>query len=227
MLAKTSLLKMDEELSWKAKIVRKTSHYFMCEEDWPRFVRHHKFELGDMLIFYLIEKSIFHILLYFEKSLSTIKHFEELSSSDEERAAGGKGESHNEIKAYLFVCLHPGGFIMKEGNSNTKADNKLGVKKKAPETKEAKKVFLQRTESSTSEEEGVDPSHGSKKKKARETTEAKKADNDPSKPKRPARCSFVKRGRRFARDPDKPKKPEGACHDPISQVMMVPTLTHQ
>ncbi|PHU25378.1 hypothetical protein BC332_03710 [Capsicum chinense] len=197
----------------------------MCEEDWPRFVLHHKFELGDMLIFYLIEKSIFHILLYFEKSLSTIKHFEELSSSDEERAAGGKEESHNEIKAYLFVCLHPGGFMMKEGNSNTKADNMLGVKKKAPETKEAKKVFLQRTELSNSEEEADNMIN--MKKKARETTEAKKADNDPSKPKRPARCSFVKRGRRSARDPDKPKKPEGACHDPISQVMMVPTLTHQ
>lgn len=67
----------------------------MCEEDWPRFVLHHKFELGYMLIFYLIEKSIFHILLYFEKSLSTIKHFEELSSSDEERAAGGKEEVEN------------------------------------------------------------------------------------------------------------------------------------
>lgn len=51
---------------------------------------------------------------------------------------------------------------MKEGNSNTKADNMLGVKKKASETKEAKKVFLQRTELSNSEEEGVDPSHGSK-----------------------------------------------------------------
>ncbi|KAG5621436.1 hypothetical protein H5410_006654 [Solanum commersonii] len=84
MLAKTALLRTDEGMSWEAKIVRKASDYFICEGDWPWFVVYNKLELGDMLIFYLVEKSTFHVLPYSKKPHINIRHFEELSSSENE-----------------------------------------------------------------------------------------------------------------------------------------------
>ncbi|KAM3250482.1 hypothetical protein P3L10_004552 [Capsicum annuum] len=42
-------------------------------------------ELGDMLIFFLVDKSTFHVLPYYKKSITNIQYFEELSSSNEER----------------------------------------------------------------------------------------------------------------------------------------------
>ncbi|KAK4710380.1 hypothetical protein R3W88_004893 [Solanum pinnatisectum] len=41
-------------------------------------------ELGDMLIFYLVEKSTFHVLHYSKKPRINILHYEELSSSEDE-----------------------------------------------------------------------------------------------------------------------------------------------
>lgn len=90
MLAKTALLKTDEGLCWEAKIVREASDYFICEGDWPRFVLHHKLELGDMLNFFIIDKSTFQVLLYSKKSLTNFRQFEELSSSDEEEVENGE-----------------------------------------------------------------------------------------------------------------------------------------
>ncbi|KAH0696573.1 hypothetical protein KY289_014055 [Solanum tuberosum] len=84
MLAKTALLRTDEGMSWEAKIVREASDYFICEGDWPWFVVYNKLELGDMLIFYLVEKSTFHVLPYSKKPHINIRHFEELSSSENE-----------------------------------------------------------------------------------------------------------------------------------------------
>ncbi|PHU25368.1 hypothetical protein BC332_03700 [Capsicum chinense] len=78
MLAKTCLVKTDEGLSWEVKLVKETSHYFICEEGWSRFVMHHKLELGDMLIFFLVEKSTFYVLPYSKKSVTNVRHFEEL-----------------------------------------------------------------------------------------------------------------------------------------------------
>ncbi|KAL3376416.1 hypothetical protein AABB24_003042 [Solanum stoloniferum] len=69
MLAKTALLKTDEGLYWEAKIVKVASDYFVCEGDWPRFVLHHKLNVGDMLIFFLLDKSTFQVLRYSKKSL--------------------------------------------------------------------------------------------------------------------------------------------------------------
>ncbi|PHU25372.1 High mobility group B protein 2 [Capsicum chinense] len=154
MLAKTCLLKTDEGLSWEAKIVKETSHYFMCEGDWPRFLQHHKFESGDMLIFYLVEKSTFHVLLYSKKSLTNIRHFEELSSSDEEEAAEEKGEVKNveASRKANKVKMEPVQLSYLGDKSDSKADNMLGVEKKANEVK-MEPVIL-----SDSEEERVDPS---------------------------------------------------------------------
>ncbi|KAM3374610.1 hypothetical protein P3S68_013324 [Capsicum galapagoense] len=73
MLAKTALLK-----------TRETSDYFICKGDWPRFVVHHMLELGDMLIFYLVDKSTFHVVPYSKKPCTNIRHLEDLSSSEEE-----------------------------------------------------------------------------------------------------------------------------------------------
>ena len=68
----------------EAKIVKVASDYFVCEGDWPQFVLHHKLEVGDTLIFFLIDKSTFQVLLYSKRSLTKITHFEELSSSEDE-----------------------------------------------------------------------------------------------------------------------------------------------
>lgn len=84
MLAKTALLITDEGMLWEAKIVKEASDYFIREGDWPWLVLHHELELGDMLIFFLIDRFTFQVLLYSKKSLTKIRHFEELSSSDDE-----------------------------------------------------------------------------------------------------------------------------------------------
>ncbi|KAH0699133.1 hypothetical protein KY284_013348 [Solanum tuberosum] len=84
MLAKTDLLRTDEGMSWEVKIVREASDYFIGEGDWPWFVVYNKLEVGDMLIFYLVEKSTFHVLHYSKKPRINIRHYEELSSSENE-----------------------------------------------------------------------------------------------------------------------------------------------
>ncbi|MCD7472244.1 hypothetical protein HAX54_013270 [Datura stramonium] len=95
----------------------------------------------------------------------------------------------------LFVCLSGsfsqlGGFIMKVGKSGAKADNMLGVKKKAPETKEAKKnVKMELVELLDSEEESFDPLRGSKD--GGNPCEDRSPVKDPNKPKRSASSFFV------------------------------------
>ncbi|MCD7472243.1 hypothetical protein HAX54_013269 [Datura stramonium] len=90
MLAKTCLLKSNVVvgMSWEANIVRKKSNYFICDGDWQQFVVHHQLELGDILLFFLIDKSTFHVLAYNQKCYSNFSGsplFEELSSSSEEK----------------------------------------------------------------------------------------------------------------------------------------------
>ncbi|WMV14997.1 hypothetical protein MTR67_008382 [Solanum verrucosum] len=304
MLAKTALLKTDEGLYWEAKIVKVASDYFVCEGDWPRFVLHHKLNVGDMLIFFLLDKSTFQVLRYSKKSLANIRQFEELSSSEDEienveenneasrklkkvkmeavQLSGkrvdppggskdggnpcysnlGKSDAKapetnkvNEVKMEPVIlsdseeervdpsrgskdrgnpCYsHPG------GKSHAKDDNMLGLTKKTPETKEAKRVFMELIVLSDSEEENIHPPCGSKnwgnlcylhpgfmmirgksdakadnmhsvKKKVVETKKAKKAAKDPDKAKSPASAFYVKRGWRSDRNPNKPKKPAGA-----------------
>ncbi|XP_060195119.1 high mobility group B protein 6-like [Lycium barbarum] len=146
-----------------------------------------------------------------------------LLDSEEERVRQSSGSKDGGHPCYS----HP-------GKSDAKVDNMLGVKKKAPETKEVKKVFKEIVELSDSEEEKVDPSRVSKDggnpcyshpggksvakpdnmlgvKTAPESKEAKKATEDPNKPKRPPASAFYeKRGRKSAKDPNKPKRPAGA-----------------
>ncbi|XP_060194840.1 B3 domain-containing protein REM13-like [Lycium barbarum] len=91
MLAKTCSLKTDQagKSSWETKIVREKSNYFICEGEWPHFVVHHKLEMGDVLIFLLIEKSTFRVQPYTQKCYRNfIQHFEELSSSSSEEDIG-------------------------------------------------------------------------------------------------------------------------------------------
>lgn len=88
-LAKTCLLKTDiaAGMSWEAKIVKENSHFFICDGEWPKFVAHHKLKLGDILLFFLVDKSTFHILPYGQKTCKNLcrrQLFEELSSSSEE-----------------------------------------------------------------------------------------------------------------------------------------------
>ncbi|KAM3342751.1 B3 domain-containing protein REM9-like isoform X1 [Capsicum galapagoense] len=132
MLAKTCLVKTDEGLSWEVKLVKETSHYFICEEGWSRFVMHHKLELGDMLIFFLVEKSTFYVLPYSKKSVTNVRHFEELSSSDEENTQIGPSRISKKVKTESIESLG--------GKSDTKAASMLDVRKKVLETKEAKKA---------------------------------------------------------------------------------------
>ncbi|XP_060195111.1 high mobility group B protein 6-like [Lycium barbarum] len=193
MLAKTCILKTDVAgISWKHE---------------------------DVLIFFLIEKSTFHVLLYSQKQCGNLdgrQLFEELSSSSEEEGEGEEEEEEKEeenieasrklkkvkmkrgessgkskwsqepidISDFEEECVNPSrsskdggnpGFSRPEVKSDAKADNMLGLKKKAPETKEAKKVA-----------------------------------KDPDKPKRPTSAFYVTRGRRSASYPDKPKRPAGA-----------------
>ncbi|XP_047267761.1 ribosome quality control complex subunit 2 isoform X2 [Capsicum annuum] len=87
MLAKTCLLKTDEGIFWEAKIVREKCGYFICEGDWSQFVEYHKLKQGNMLLFFLIDKSTFQVLPY--KQIHFRKRpgrqvFEELSSSSQE-----------------------------------------------------------------------------------------------------------------------------------------------
>ncbi|XP_059294967.1 high mobility group B protein 6-like isoform X2 [Lycium ferocissimum] len=299
MLAKTCLLKTDvvAGMSWEAKIEKEKPNYFICKEDWPQFVVYHKLEIGDFLRFVLIDKSTFHVLLYSKKHSRTLRPFEDLSSSEEEEEEyekedeveiveenvdasrksnpfsgsndrgnpcyshldsfchGGKSDAKadnmlgmkkkapetkkaNEVKMEPVILLDSeeervgqssgskdGGnpcYSHIVGKSDAK-DNMLGVKKKAPETKEVKKVFMELVELSDSEEENVDPSRGSKdggnpcyshpggkpdakadnmlgvEKKAPETKGTKNAAKRRS-------ASYVKRWRSI-KDPAKPKRP--------------------
>ncbi|KAK4347848.1 hypothetical protein RND71_034187 [Anisodus tanguticus] len=102
MLAKTCLLKNNVVgMSWEAKIVRKKSNYFICEGEWPQFVVHHKLELGDILLFFLIDKSTFQVLPYNQKCYKNIsgrQQFQELSSSSEEEHDVGVGRKAKKVK---------------------------------------------------------------------------------------------------------------------------------
>ncbi|XP_055805889.1 B3 domain-containing protein REM9-like isoform X2 [Solanum dulcamara] len=102
LLAKTCLLKTNVVgMSWEAKIVREKSNYFICEGDWPRFVMHHKLELGDILIFFLIDKSTFQVLPYNQKCFKNSCGrgvFQELSSSSEEEHDVGIARKLKKIK---------------------------------------------------------------------------------------------------------------------------------
>ncbi|PHT83258.1 HMG1/2-like protein [Capsicum annuum] len=94
MLAKTCLLKTDEGIFWEAKIVREKCGYFICEGDWSQFVEYHKLKQGNMLLFFLIDKSTFQVLPY--KQIHFRKRpgrqvFEELSREGE-----GEGEEEEE-----------------------------------------------------------------------------------------------------------------------------------
>lgn len=89
MLSKTCLLKSNESgMSWEANIVRKKSNYFICEGEWTQFVVHHQLELGDVLLFFLVDKSTFQVLAYNQKSDDNFNRnqlFEELSCSSGEK----------------------------------------------------------------------------------------------------------------------------------------------
>ncbi|KAH0696574.1 hypothetical protein KY285_013368 [Solanum tuberosum] len=101
-LAKTCLLKTNVVgMSWETKIVREKSNYFICEGDWSQFVVHHKLELGDILIFFLIDKSTFHVLPYTQKSFINSCGrgvFQELSSCSEEEHDVGIARKLKKIK---------------------------------------------------------------------------------------------------------------------------------
>ncbi|XP_060187106.1 high mobility group B protein 13-like isoform X1 [Lycium barbarum] len=89
MLAKTCLLRTDEGVFWEAKIVREKCGYFLCEGEWPQFVEYHRLDLGDVLLFFLIDKSTFQVLPYKQKRYRNLRGkqvFEELSSSSKEDA---------------------------------------------------------------------------------------------------------------------------------------------
>ncbi|XP_060193417.1 B3 domain-containing protein LOC_Os12g40080-like isoform X1 [Lycium barbarum] len=93
MLTKACLLKTDVAgMSWEAKIVREKPNYFICEGDWPRFVVHHQLKHGDVLLFFLVEKSTFRVQPYTPKCCRSIRErqllYEELSSSCSEEEIG-------------------------------------------------------------------------------------------------------------------------------------------
>lgn len=75
MLTKACLLKTDEAgMLWEAKIVReKSNNYFICEGEWPQFVVHHQLKQGDVLLFFLVEKSVFHVHPYTRKCRRNIR----------------------------------------------------------------------------------------------------------------------------------------------------------
>ncbi|KAG5621441.1 hypothetical protein H5410_006659 [Solanum commersonii] len=87
MLSKDCLLKTDEAgMSWEAKIVReKSNNYFICEGEWPLFVVHHQLKQGDVLLFFLVEKSVFRVQPYTQICCRNIGEkklfYEELSSN--------------------------------------------------------------------------------------------------------------------------------------------------
>ncbi|KAH0706203.1 hypothetical protein KY285_010701 [Solanum tuberosum] len=102
MLAKTCLLKTNVVgMSCESKIARFKSNYFICEGDWPQFVVHHKLEIGDILIFFVIDKSTFQVLPYTQKSFKNSSgrgEFQELSSSSEEEHDVGIARKLKKIK---------------------------------------------------------------------------------------------------------------------------------
>ncbi|CAN4090539.1 unnamed protein product [Withania somnifera] len=102
MLAKTCLLKTNAVgMSWEAKIVRENSNYFLSEGDWPHFVVHHKLEIGDILIFFLIDKSTLQVLPYNQKNCKKFSGrgvFQELRNSSEEKHDVGITRKWNKIK---------------------------------------------------------------------------------------------------------------------------------
>lgn len=78
---------------WEANIVRKKSNNFICEGEWTQFVVHHQLKPGDILLFFLIDKSTFQVMAYNQKCYSNFsgnQQFEELSSSSDEKQDVGR-----------------------------------------------------------------------------------------------------------------------------------------
>lgn len=101
LLAKTCLLKTTTHVMWEAKIVREKSNYFICEGDWTRIVVYHKLKIGDILIFFLIDKSTFQVLPYNQKCLNNSCSrgvFQELTNSSEEEREAGIARKLKKIK---------------------------------------------------------------------------------------------------------------------------------
>ncbi|XP_004233940.3 B3 domain-containing protein REM9-like [Solanum lycopersicum] len=124
LLAKTCLLKTNVVgMSWETKIVRENSNYFICEGDWPQFVVHHKLELGDILIFFLIDKSTFHVLPYSQKTFKNSSGrgaFQELTSSSEEEHDVGIARK---LKKMKMEQKESSGVVKKEEAEGGKEEN--------------------------------------------------------------------------------------------------------
>ncbi|XP_059283778.1 uncharacterized protein LOC132037300 isoform X2 [Lycium ferocissimum] len=101
MLSKTCLLKTDEGVVWEAKIVREKSDFFICKGDWPKFVEYHKLKLGNILFFFLIDKSTFQVLPYKQirsRNLLGRQVFEELSSCSKEEEEEEEEDREREVE---------------------------------------------------------------------------------------------------------------------------------
>ncbi|KAK4347850.1 hypothetical protein RND71_034189 [Anisodus tanguticus] len=126
MLAKTCLLKTNTiGMSWEAKIVKENSNYFICEGEWQQFVVHHKLELGDILIFFLIDKSTFQVLPYNQKSYKNFSGrqlSEELSSSSEERQDVGNMGPSRKFKRVKTELKELSGVAKEEEEAETGSD---------------------------------------------------------------------------------------------------------
>ncbi|XP_059294938.1 B3 domain-containing protein REM9-like [Lycium ferocissimum] len=160
MLAKSCILQTDAAgISWKARIKKEKPNYFICEGEWAQFVVYHKLAIGDFLLFFLIDKFTFHVILYSKKHSGNLPGelpFEELSSSSEDE---GEGEEEENIEAseedqpckLKWISQEPidisdseeesvdptrsskdGGnpCCSRPGKSDVKADNMLGMKKR-------------------------------------------------------------------------------------------------
>lgn len=57
-------LLIDNGRGWNllgSKDCERKPNYFICEGDWTKFVLHHQLKQGDVLLFFIIEKSMFHV----------------------------------------------------------------------------------------------------------------------------------------------------------------------
>ncbi|XP_060195108.1 B3 domain-containing protein At5g25470-like [Lycium barbarum] len=126
MLAKTCLLKSNiVGMSWEASIVRKKSNYFICEGEWSHFVVHHQLELGDILLFFLIDKSTFQVLVYNQKSYKNFSGrqlFEELSSSSQEKQDYGNTGPSRKSKRVNTEPEELSGTVAEEEEANSESE---------------------------------------------------------------------------------------------------------
>ncbi|XP_060169129.1 putative B3 domain-containing protein REM15 [Lycium barbarum] len=124
MLAKTCLLKTNaaEGMLWEANIVKEKSYFFLCGKEWPQFVMHHKLVLGDILLFFLIDKSMFQVHVYTQKShINDCRGqiLEELSSSSEEQQDNGIGPSRRSKRIKTEPKEFPGVVKNEEAESES------------------------------------------------------------------------------------------------------------